>query len=141
MIAIVCADQKKGTSVFGKRQSRDLAVLTDILGYLDGKHLFIQDYSEDLFLGEKKNTVSYGSYLITEDFHNLGENDVCFVELSSLEEYVDDISVLILYTWDKVYPSDIKLSDEVFEVLKLASNTEIKGNTHEVVIKEVYERV
>lgn len=88
------------------------------------------EYSRKLFENECENIV------ITDDFKGeYLENDFCFVENEDVQ--LENVKKIIVYRWDKVYPSDYCLNLEGYH---LTSTLEFKGYSHEKIVKEVYLR-
>ena len=128
MILALCADDKLGLQFNHRRQSRDRAVISDLLE--NAGTLWIHPFSEKLFL--------HGSGIeMDENFLALaGEDDWCFVEDTAYLEYTDRIKRIILYRWNRVYPRDM-----VFEFpgeWKLVQSSEFCGSSHEKITREVY---
>lgn len=130
MIGIVCLDQKNGMYFNERRQSRDRYVIRDILDMTKESVLYINSYSEELF-GNQRN-----KYIVSDDyFSDAKENDYCFVENHVLDQ--SSVNKLIVYRWDKVYPSDYKLDMSGW---KLISTMVFMGYSHDEIVKEVYIR-
>ena len=130
MVLIVCLDLNNGMYFNNRRQSRDREVIKDIAFITKNNNLIMTEYSHKLFENECENIV------ITDDFegHYL-ENDFCFVENEDVQ--LENIKKIIVYRWDKVYPSDYCLNLEGYH---LTSTLEFKGYSHEKIVKEVYLR-
>lgn len=130
MIGIVCLDQKNGMYFNERRQSRDRYVIRDILDMTKESVLYINSYSEELF-GNQRN-----KYIVSDDyFSDAKETDYCFVENHVLDQ--SSVNKLIVYRWDKVYPSDYKLDMRGW---KLISTMVFMGYSHDEIVKEVYIR-
>lgn len=130
MILIVCLDLNNGMYFNNRRQSRDREVIKDIAFITKNNNLIMTEYSHKLFEDECENIV------ITDDFKGeYLENDFCFVENEDVQ--LENIKKIIVYRWDKVYPSDYCLNLEGYH---LTSTLEFKGYSHEKIVKEVYLR-
>lgn len=128
MIGIVCLDQKNGMYFNERRQSRDRYVIRDILDMTKDSALYIDAYSEELFKDKTDH------YIISKDyFAECSEKDYCFVENHILDQR--STNKLIVYRWDKIYPSDYKLN---LSHWKLASTMEFVGYSHDKITKEVH---
>ena len=132
---IICIDDEGGMLFNGRRQSRDPVVSDDIISSIGDKRLLISPFSEKLFPNEKrvkicKNPLSRAK---SEDF--------CFIENLPLLPYIDEINTVIVYKWNRLYPTDkfldIPLSDGSF---KLCETSEMVGVSHEKITKEIYKR-
>ena len=136
MEIIVCLDDYGGMLFNSRRQSRDRLLIEDIMSNLGDKKLYISEYSRILFEAYE------GRYEIVNDFSNVSDdNCVCFVENVSVKPYIDRISAVTVYNWNRVYPRDfvfdINLENEGFSLM---SSYEFKGYSHDNIRKEVYER-
>lgn len=128
MIGIVCLDQKNGMYFNERRQSRDRYVIRDILDMTKESVLYINSYSEELF-GNQRN-----KYIVSDDyFSDAKENDYCFIENHVLDQ--SSVNKLIVYRWDKVYPSDYKPDMSKW---KLINTMVFMGYSHDEITKEVY---
>ncbi len=127
MRVFVCVDQKDGLLFNNRRPSRDRVVIEDIEKMSDGQDIAMSEYSAKLFEG-------YDHVVVTENFKDY-EN--VFSEQADLKELAWD--ELIVYRWDKVYPSDVKL-DVDLSSLKLKDVSTLQGYSHDTILKEVYVR-
>ena len=130
MVLIVCLDLNNGMYFNNRRQSWDREVIKDIAFITKNNNLIMTEYSHKLFENECENIV------ITDDFEGQYlKNDFCFVENEDVQ--LENIKKIIVYRWDKVYPSDYCLNLEGYH---LTSTLEFKGYSHEKIVKEVYLR-
>ena len=138
MIVIVCLEERKGMQVGGRRVSRDRVVTEKICELCKGQPLWIDPASAGLFAEQEKN----GNIRLqkAKDFLKIaGEGEYCFVENANLEEVEEKIEKMIVFWWNRRYPSDRKL-DLNLSAWKKTSEEEFAGYSHEKVTKEVYER-
>ena len=130
MTVIVCLDDKNGMLFGGKRQSRDIEVVKKVQELSVGKRLWMNEYSKGLF--------NIDAIFVDEDFLEKAEaGDVCFVENKSLSDFRDKIKQLVVFKWNRVYPSNFKF-DILLSDYKLESSIDFKGNSHEKITQEVY---
>lgn len=134
MILVVCIDDNGGMMFNRRRQSRDSAVVNDILNNVS-KCVRINEYSKPLFEN------SGVKYIVSEDFLERAENgECCFVENCGIADYIGKASKLVVYKWNRRYPSDFSLDVALFdERLRLCDRTEFAGSSHDKITKEVYE--
>ena len=127
MIAILCLDQRNGLYFNERRQSKDRYVIRDIVRNVGDRTLYINKYSEELFA---KTNIKYE---ISEDYFNKAkEGDFCFIENQIVD--LKDTEKIVVYRWDKTYPTDYKVSLNRFN---LVSTLEFQGYSHEKIVKEV----
>ena len=129
MTVFICLDDRGGMTFLGKRLSRDAAVIADVLAFSDGK-LSVHPYSLPLFGGAAE---------AREDYLNVGEN--CFVEREELKPHLGRITRLVVYRWNRHYPSDrVPDIDPAAEGFVLKETSDFPGTSHEKITREVYEK-
>lgn len=128
MILALCVDDELGLQFNHRRQSRDSAVISDLLNSTDT--LWIHPFSAKLF-------PSAPSVHIEENYLAVAkEGQWCFAEDTAYLDYLDKIEKIILYRWNRIYPRDL-----VFTFpgkWRLAESTDFSGSSHETVTREVY---
>lgn len=134
MTAIVCIEDRGGILFSKRRVSRDAEVVRDVAR--DHQRILLTKYSLPLFDTEKLDT---GVCLSPLSEGKSG--DVCFIEDGSIKDNLARISRLIVYKWNRTYPSDVKLGFEPLSAgFTLISSSELVGKSHEKITKEVYVR-
>lgn len=135
MKIIVCLDDYGGMLFNHRRQSRDRVLIADVMQDMGEEKICILAYSELLFADYE------GRYTVVEDFASLPDDSVCFVENVDVSPFLESISAVTVYNWNRVYPRDfvfdINLEKEGFSLM---SSHEFAGYSHENIRKEVYER-
>ena len=135
MVIIVCVDERRGMTFNGRRQSRDSKIYADIAENMaEGSRLLADEYSKPLFSELAINAEFRGDFLDVAE-----KGDVCFVEKGALLPYVKKAEKLIIYHWNRHYPSDTRL-DIIPENIgfSLVATKEFEGNSHEKITKEIY---
>ncbi len=132
MIVIICIDDNGGMMFNRRRQSRDRLLRQRVLDMEDFSRLLMNEFSSEQF--EEKSSIITVSESFLED---AGENDCCFVEDRSLKPFEDRIEKLIVYRWNRVYPSDFRL-DLNLEAWTLIQSADFEGSSHEKITEEVY---
>ncbi len=135
MNIIICLDNNKGMLFNSRRQSRDKAVLADVIKNLKHSRLLISPFSEKLFS-------DYSDYVIVDDsfLEKANSGDYCFVEDKTLNSHESKIESIIVYNWCRDYPADF-YCDIDFNFFKLFEETEFTGNSHEKITKQVFIKV
>ncbi len=133
MKIIVCLDNSDGMLFNNRRQSKDKNVIKDIEN-LVGDNLLITTPFSWLLFGDKNIKLA-----TTEDFLNINTDDYCFVENRHLDKIKDKITEIIIYRWNRDYPADFYFDIDYKNDFKLVSSEEFKGNSHDVITKEIYE--
>lgn len=127
MTAIITLDDKNGYTLFGKRLSRDREIIKDI--EKDYSRIYASEYSAVLFRDS-------GIEAVSPIPDPLPGDAVLFLETEPIPEEAD---TLIVYRWNKKYPSDRKYNPEE-NGWKRISSTDFSGYSHEKLTKEVYTR-
>lgn len=130
MHLIVCIDERKGMAFQGRRQSMDRLLRADMLALTVGTPLWMSPYSLGQFIEEAPNI------RIAEDYlRQAGAGEYCFCELQLPAENIENI---VLYKWNRHYPSDLQFPMELLESRTLVEVTEFAGSSHERITREVY---
>ena len=133
MKLIVCLDERRGMAFNHRRQSRDRVLIEDLLRTVGEARLFAAPYSASLFEGKPLNLV------VSEDPMQDAENsDFCFLELAS-PATDETISELILYHWNRHYPSDTPFLLDMSSY-SLISSIDFAGSSHDKITKEVWKK-
>ena len=130
MIIAVCVDDRMGMLFNHRRQSRDKFVIDDLMNIAE--KVKINGFSEELFEDYKERIEIDDNFL-----ENAENEDVCFVENIDLEPYADKIDKVILYLWNRHYPSSLKFKVDLSDY-NFIEETEFEGNSHEKITREVY---
>jgi len=130
MNIIVCLDDNLGMLFNKRRQSKDKRVLEDIATFTN--ELSISPFSEDLF-SESICKTKVDKFFLEQ----APPNTYCFVEADGISPYIDRIEQLIIYKWNRKYPTDFKF-DISLENWKKIEQKEFAGFSHEKITKEVY---
>lgn len=127
----VCLDDQNGMLFHGRRQSRDRAVVADML--LDAQGLLWAAPFSQKLLGEEATCC--------EDFlQRAGLGDCCFVE-DRVPEKLEPVESVTVYRWNQVYPADLHWTLELDKApWRLTKREEFPGYSHERITKEVYVR-
>ena len=132
MNLIVALDDRNGMAFNHRRQSRD-RILTERIVELTGGKLVVNAYTAALFEGTGAELTICEAPLSAAK-----PGDWCFVEDFSPAAATGKIERLVVYRWNRVYPSDLK-SDLDLSAMKILSKTDFAGYSHEKLTEEVYE--
>lgn len=134
MTLAFCVDDRGGLSFNRRRQSRDRAVPADLLTQAGECTLWVEPYSRPLFPEEAKHLRT-----AEEPWTQAGPEDFCFLELTGPGPALERAERLILYRWNRHYPSDRRIALPP-EGWTLTGRTEFPGYSHDVITKEIYQR-
>ena len=132
----ICAiiDERGGMSFFGKRQSRDKLLVERLLSHTEYKKIYISPYSEPLFSEYQDERVC-----VTESFPSDEEDALCFFELDDISKFDERISSILLYKWNRHYPSDKHFPYDPNERgYTLLSSADFKGSSHDNITEEIW---
>ena len=130
MILAACVDEAMGLRFNGRRQSRDRAVLEELIAMANGT-LRISPASEKL-LAER--SVYAGSDYLSQ----AGPGELCFCEDDEYLHYADRIESIILFQWNRSYPADLWLTFP--GKWTMTESRELTGTSHEKITVEVYRK-
>lgn len=134
MTLIVCLDNRNGMLFNKRRQSRDVCVYERILQITAGNRLYVSEYSAELFQNQ--------ACVISENiFNETADDDFVFAECEISSGILKSVERLIVYRWNRDYPSDVKFPyDAAMELFRKESTYEFQGNSHVRITEEVYIR-
>ncbi|MBO5908379.1 MAG: ribonuclease Z [Clostridia bacterium] len=136
MTVFVCIDDNGGLTFNGRRQSRDSALIKDVATHTDDGVLYINEFSELLFEDSEASVISVSSPL-----DSAYPGGYAFVENLPLSQHKNKINRLVIYKWNRRYPSDKKLDISPAELkMHLVESYDFPGTSHDKITKEIYER-
>lgn len=130
----VCLDDKNGMLFCGRRQSKDQYLRQQLLQLAQPNGLWMNGFSAKQF--EAGDEI-----LVAEDFlETAPQGQWCFVENMDIVPYKDKIEYIVLYRWNRHYPSDVKFPLEVFsDSWRLVSTRTFPGHSHDEITEEIYQ--
>lgn len=134
MTVFVCIDDRGGMLFNKRRQSRDSRVIEDVIRTAEDGVLYISDFSEMLFEESEASVIS-----VPDPLESAGEGGFVFIENRHLKEHIKKIDRLIIYKWNRKYPSDFTLDiDPIADGFKKKSTREFGGTSHDKITREDY---
>ena len=134
MTVIVCLSDGGGMMFNKRRQSRDRAVIQDIENLVCDGALFISEFSLSLFSESNLSVIA-----VTDPISAASHGDFVFVEDRGVGEYSGKIEKLVIYRWNRKYPTDLKFDiDPDAAGMKLADALEFAGKSHEKITREIW---
>lgn len=131
MHLIFCVDEQCGLSFCGRRLSRDQEVSEHILQLSNGHPLWMSPNSASLF--------PKATGIVDPDFLKKASiGDYCFAEAPITVDSVHGLESVILYRWNRRYPSTEKLCREILTGMHLSHTEEFPGKSHEKITMERY---
>lgn len=137
MIVILCIDESGGMMFNHRRQSQDTELRKIILKRVNGKKLWMNEYSSKQFTKENLKGVDLQ---ISEEFlQRANDGEFCFVENYDLRPYSARIEEIILFKWNRKYPADFYFQIDK-GLWKLAKAEDFIGRSHDKLTMEIYKR-
>lgn len=135
MIVICVIDDHGGMLFNHRRQSQDCVLRKRILQRAHNKKLWMNTYSYGQFATEQASQI-----VVSEHFlHEAAAGDFCFVETCSLAEVESRIEAVVLYRWNRSYPTDFRLDLTLTQPHWIQiETTDFAGNSHERITEEIY---
>lgn len=135
MNMIICIDNNNGISFGGKHLSRDAKLCERVLQITSGNLLLMNKFSYGLFKDYSDDNI-----IVTETvFNDAKPGDFCFVENLDVATPKELIEKIIIYRWNRSYPSDMKLDMSILNDKKLVASFDFAGNSHKKITEEIYE--
>lgn len=129
MKVIVCIDDNNGMMFNKRRVSQDAVVRADILAMV--KKLEMNSYSAKQFEMCDK--------IIVNDNVPVKSDNWQFIEDNTLLNYQDEIDEIVIYYWNRRYPSDLQLEIDL-ALFNRVEVGEFIGKSHEKIKKETYRK-
>ncbi len=135
MIAVVCVDDKMGMTFLGRRLSKDSKLRARLVELCGDAPLRMNSYSKGQFEEEF-------SPLVSERFlEDAEEGAFCFVEDRDISPFEEKLEKIVLYKWNRHYPSDFKFTFSFEENGFILKNVyEFEGSSHERITEEIWGR-
>lgn len=130
MHIILCLDDRNGMLFNRRRLSSDRAVCQRVAENAQGK-LWMNGYSAKLFADYE--------ICVDEEFLQKAEaGDTCFVESPDFVEAAENIESITVYRWNRAYPADKKLPEQILAQWQMNASVDFPGNSHETITEEKY---
>lgn len=128
----LCIDDDNGMIFNKRRQSRDGELIKDLILLAGERKIIIMPFSEILFQ-EYEDIITVSDDILKD----AGDEDICFIENIDPSAFEDKINGIILYHWNRRYPSDMKFTLDL-SGYTLREQTEFAGSSHEKITREEY---
>ncbi|MCI8321505.1 MAG: ribonuclease Z [Dorea sp.] len=137
MILIAVVDDRNGMMFNKRRQSKDSVLQERILMMAENGRLWMNTYTYRQF-----SECGYKEICVDEDFLlKAAAGEYCFVENLPVSAYEKEIEKIVLFRWNRKYPSDFLFDIELSGGgWKLSETEEFSGSSHEKITGEVYVR-
>ena len=131
----ITVDDKMGLAFNKRRQSRDRLLIDDLCNKTDND-IYISSYSALLFEGHEDRI-----RIVDDPLADCPDGGFCFLEMTELGAHVGSISTLIVYRWNRLYPSDKKLDINITDCgFKITDTYEFVGSSHDKITAETYQK-
>ena len=133
MIVAVCLDDRDGLLFLKRRLSRDRAVGAQLQKLSAHTRLLLSSYSAKVY--------DLGATVCEDFLAQAGPGDICFVENADVLPWQDKLEKLIVFRWNRHYPSDVAFPlAQVTQQMQLTERLEFPGSSHDVITQEVYSK-
>ena len=130
MTYICCVDDYASLSFNKRRNSSDRFVIEDIIKTVGKAPLRVDTYTAKLFRDKQ-----VPSLIVDDDcLENAKDGEFVFVERQNPSAYLKAGDQLILYHWNRHYPSDNRLNLTGWNTLEITTG-EFAGYSHEKITK------
>ncbi|MBR0282379.1 MAG: ribonuclease Z [Oscillibacter sp.] len=137
MQIIAVIDDGGGMMFNHRRQSQDRVLRARILELTARSRLWMNAYSRKQFADADDGRIT-----VDENFlEKADDGDFCFVENAPVLPVLERVERVILFHWNRAYPSDTRFDlDLSAPVWTLIETEEFPGSSHEKITKEVFDR-
>lgn len=136
MNIIVAVDDKNGMLFNHRRVSKDKEVRKKIAEIVQGNKLWMSQYSVSQYQDE-----SYPFYVDDNFLFKAAKEEYCFVEDRGLSDVKECIDGMIIFRWNRTYPSDFKLDILPEDCGFVCLHTEdFVGNSHDKITMEIWRK-
>ncbi len=140
MRLVACIDDGYGIAFGQRRQSRDRALTRDLVALVGEGRILAREYSRALFdeagFGNDERVV-----LCEDPSASAKPHDTVLLEVKITDGDILAAEELVLYFWNRKYPSTAKLSRELISSHFVeVERTEFVGNSHEKLTRCTYKR-
>ena len=134
MKLIICLDDSNGMLFNGRRQSKDSVLRERILASCADALLWMNSYTAGQF-SEIPASVHVDECFLDK----AGAEDYCFVEDADILPYLDRVSGIVLYRWNRRYPADVYAPAELLAMCgNPCSSFEFEGSSHKRIREDIY---
>ncbi len=124
-----------GISFNSRRQSKDKELIARLCSQADGRRILIKEYSARLFEGTGADAC------VCDSFESAGERDLVFIECEEPTKYMKAAERVIVYRWNRLYPSDTVLADTPDKLgFALCGTCDFEGSSHERITEEIWKK-
>lgn len=133
MKIIVCLDDNNGVLFNKRRLSADSILCQKIIDMVEDSRLWLNGYSAQLF------EPTCGKVCVDETFAQKAQaGEFCFFESQDVNTAALDAEEIIVFRWNRRYPSDVRFSQTNLLDRKLVFTEDFPGNSHDRITMEVY---
>ncbi|MBD5169864.1 MAG: ribonuclease Z [Oscillibacter sp.] len=132
MILVACIDDRGGMLFNHRRQSQDRLLRLDLLREAGGRAVWMNEYSRKQFSEAPENL------RVAEDFYlRAAEGEFCFFENVDPVPYLDRAEMILLYHWNRRYPSDPPGFPQPLVGWSVTRREDFVGASHACITKEI----
>lgn len=130
----ITVDNGMGLAFNKRRQSRDKKLIEDLISVTD-KMIYVSNYSAPLFEDFKDRIA-----VVDSPINECQDDACCFLEMADIADKTDEIECIILYRWNRLYPSDTKLTLDLNNGFELVTTDDFVGSSHDRITREIYKK-
>lgn len=131
----VTVDERGGLGFGGRRQSRDRILIEDLCSSVN-TNIYVSEMTASLFKGHEDKVK-----VVKNPLSECCDGETAFLELTEIGGYLKNIREIIVYNWNRHYPSDIKLDiDPEKNGYILNEEYDFTGSSHDKITKKIYKK-
>lgn len=133
MKIIICLDDINGMLFNKRRLSVDKILCQKIIDIVQDSRLWLNGYSAQLF-----EPICDKVYVDENFAQKAQKGEFCFFESQDANKEAFDAEEIIVFRWNRRYPSDVRFSQANLLNRKLIYTEDFPGNSHDRITMEVY---
>lgn len=141
MVVYITIDDNNGLMFNKRRQSQDRIQRENMLKHCGDAPLWIREYSQKLFINPEDGSLPPNVMVDNDFLCHAAPTDHCFVEGDTLAQWMDKIDTIVIYKWNRKYPSDLRFDFAIIDhQWKRFSVSDFTGSSHNKITREVWKR-
>ena len=133
MTVVVCVDTQGGVLFNKRRVSSDRLLIADLLEQVGNQRICLRSYTANLF------PEGINLHITENCIEDVQQDEVLFLEEAAPGDLLAKAEKVILYHWNRTYPSDVRFPVEALKRSgEMIDSVDFSGNSHERITREVY---
>ena len=134
MKLILCVEENGGMAFHNRRVSKDRVQLENMMEEIKETPFYVSPYSAKML-----EEYGFCGYVETTEPDQIAEEDAWyFCEFGEYEVLLPKVTEILLYQWNRRYPSNVAFDMQLLEDYEKTEETEFQGSSHDKITKIRY---